>query len=105
MGWIQFCPSTLRIIDRSKKIIRNRLSATAVHRGPERTQCTTLDGLKVALRLGFSQRAEDNALQRITTYYFEYYTITQLLGHYYMIKICCSFLWDLTSEAARNGID
>jgi hypothetical protein len=44
MGWIQFCPSTLRIINCSKKMFRNRLSATAVHRGPERTQCTTLGG-------------------------------------------------------------
>ncbi len=37
MGWIQFFPSTLRFINCSKKIIRNRLSATAVHRGPVRT--------------------------------------------------------------------
>ena len=44
MGWIQFSPRTLRIINCSKKMFGNRLSATAVHRGPERTQSTTLGG-------------------------------------------------------------
>ena len=44
MGWIQFSPRTLRIINCSKKMFRNRLSATAVHRGRNQTQCTTLGG-------------------------------------------------------------
>ncbi len=66
MGWMQFLPSPLRIINCSKNIIRNRLSARAVHQSPERTQCGTALG-GPCLPCSWTRRAGRSSIESITT--------------------------------------